>query len=417
MNAKNNVEPDWNLILLSCLLSLAIFLNYFFWSINAYKFFKFINFFSLLVFLFYFVGSKKFKDYTYVKLFIFCLLILCLGSVTVDWDARSVWGFHAKRIFFDNNLYAGFDHYMPELMNAYPLLPASLTATLAQIVGHWNEIYPKSTNILILLPALLIQCSFLKNNKSILFWLMLILLFSGRILVNGLMDGLVAMYFVTNCIIIYNLFFENYLNYGKNINEINKRKMLLFYTGIFCGIILSLLKNEGFALLLILLIITILFKIFLKKPFTKKEIFYWILIMTPIIIWKFLTLHNGVYPRILGVGISEALVGTNSLERIILRLGEIENYKLTLDRLLLNEKFIFSVLIFTFSIYKNFKNYKLIYIFVTANALLYYILLYLVYFSTPHDLSWHLNSSHRVIITIVMILSFFSIYLYPKKNR
>ena len=170
-------------------------------------------------------------------------------------------------------------------------------------------------------------------------------------------------------------------------------------------------------MLLILLIITILFKIFLKKPFTKKEIFYWILIMTPIIIWKFLTLHNGVYPRILGVGISEALVGTNSLERIILRLGEIENYKLTLDRLLLNEKFIFSVLIFTFSIYKNFKNYKLIYIFVTANALLYYILLYLVYFSTPHDLSWHLNSSHRVIITIVMILSFFSIYLYPKKNR
>ena len=66
---------------------------------------------------------------------------------------------------------------------------------------------------------------------------MLILLFSGRILVNGLMDGLVAMYFVTNCIIIYNLFFENYLNYGKNINEINKRKMSLFYTGIFCGII------------------------------------------------------------------------------------------------------------------------------------------------------------------------------------
>ena len=27
------------------------------------------------------------------------------------------------------------------------------------------------------------------------------------------------------------------------------------------------------------------------------------------------------------------------------------------------------------------------------------------------------NSSHRVIITIVMILSFFSVYLYPKKNK
>ena len=225
-----NAKPDWNLIFLSCLISFCIFLNYFFWSVNFNQIIKFINFFTILFFLFYFFIGKKFKNYNYLRLFIISLLVLTLGSMTVDWDARSVWGFHAKRIFLDDNLYAGFDKYVPELMNAYPLLPASLSATLAQIIGHWNEIYPKSTNILVLLPALFVQCSFLKNNKSILLWLMFIFLFTARNLVSGLMDGLVAMYFVTNCLIIYNLFLEEHLIYGKNSVEINKNKITLFFS-------------------------------------------------------------------------------------------------------------------------------------------------------------------------------------------
>ena len=120
MNVDNNVEPDWNLIFLSCSISLLIFLNYFFWSINSYQIIKFINFFTLLFFLFYFFVHNKFNNYNFLKFIIISLLILSLGSVTVDWDARSMWLFHSKRIFLDNNLYAGFDKYMPELENAYP---------------------------------------------------------------------------------------------------------------------------------------------------------------------------------------------------------------------------------------------------------------------------------------------------------
>ena len=163
MNVKNNVEPDWSLIFLSCSISLLIFLNYFLWSINSYQIIKFINFFTLLFFLFYFFVHKKFNNYNFLKFIIISLLILSLGSVTVDWDARSMWAFHAKRIFLDNNLYAGFDNYTQPFY-AYPLLPASLSATLAQIIGHWNEIFPKSTNILVLAPALFVQCSF--DNKN-----------------------------------------------------------------------------------------------------------------------------------------------------------------------------------------------------------------------------------------------------------
>ena len=404
-----NAKPDWNLIFLSCLISFCIFLNYFFWSVNFNQIIKFINFFTILFFLFYFFIGKKFKNYNYLRLFIISLLVLTLGSMTVDWDARSVWGFHAKRIFLDDNLYAGFDKYVPELMNAYPLLPASLSATLAQIIGHWNEIYPKSTNILVLLPALFVQCSFLKNNKSILLWLMFIFLFTARNLVSGLMDGLVAMYFVTNCLIIYNLFLEEHLTYGKNLVEINKNKITLFFSGIFCGIILSLLKNEGFVIIILLLLSTFLFKIYLKKKIRKREIIFGILVFTPIFVWKLLATYNGVYPL---------AIGFNSFDQIILRLSEINSYKLVFKYLLLNEKFIIALLIFFFCIYKNFQNNKLVYSFVITNALMYYIVLYIIYFSTPHDLSWHLSgSSTRVMPTMVMILIFFSISTFVKKKE
>jgi len=413
-----NAKLDWNLLFLSCLISFCIFLNYFFWSVNFSQIIKSINFFTILFFLFYFFIGKKFKNYNYLRLFVISLLILSLGSVTVDWDARSIWAFHAKRIFLDDNLYAGFDKYMPEFMNAYPLLPGSLSATLAQIIGHWNEVYPKSTNILVLLPALFVQCSFLKNNKSILLWLMFILLFAARNLVSGLVDGLVAMYFVANCLIVYNLFFEENSIYGRNLQEINKNKNILFFLGIFCGIILTLLKNEGLVIVVLLLLSAFLFKIYLKKKIRKREIIFGILIFIPIFIWKLLATYNGVYPEYLGTGIAEPVIGLDSFDRIILRFGEINNYKLVFKYLVLNEKFIIALLIFLFSIYKNFEKNKLIYSFVIANALTYYIILYAVYFSTPNDLYWHINSSStRVMPSIAMILIFFSVSTFVKKKE
>lgn len=418
MNVKYNIKPDWNLVFLSFIISLLIFLNYFFWSINSFQIIKFINFFALFPFLFYFFVHKSFNNYNYLKLIIISLLILSLGSVTVDWDARSMWLFHSKRIFFDNNLYAGFDKYMPELENAYPRLPASLSATLAQIIGHWNEIFPKSTNVLILIPALFVQCSFLRNKKAVLLWLMFVLLFTGRILINGSMDGLVAMYFVTNCLIIYNLFLEDHLLYGKDKIEISRNKITLFFTGIFCGIILSLLKNEGLVIIILLLTSVFLFKIYLKKKIKKNEVIFGILVLLPALIWKFLTIYNGIYPTMIGASISSDLIGLNSFDRAILRLGEIDSYKLVFKYLLLNEKFIIALFIFLFCIYKSFQTNKLIYSFVITNALLYYILLYIVFFQTPADLSWHLNSSAtRVMPSIAMILIFFSISTFIKNKE
>ena len=94
------------------------------------------------------------------------------------------------------------------------------------------------------------------------------------------------------------------------------------------------------------------------------------------------------------------------------------NYKLAFKYLLLNEKFIIALLIFFFCIHKNFQNNKLVYSFVITNALMYYIVLYIVYFQTPADLSWHLScSANRVMPTMAMILIFFSISSFIKKKN
>jgi hypothetical protein len=170
-----------------------------------------------------------------------------------------------------------------------------------------------------------------------------------------------------------------------------------------------LLKNEGFVIIILLLLSTFLFKIYLKKKIRKREIIFAILVFTPMFVWKLLATYNDVYAL---------AIGFNSFDQMILRLSEINSYKLVFRYLLLNEKFIIALLIFFFCIYKNFQNNKLVYSFVITNALMYYITLYIVYFSTPYDLSWHLiGSSTRVMPTMVMILIFFSISTFMKKKE
>ena len=93
-------------------------------------------------------------------------------------------------------------------------------------------------------------------------------------------------------------------------------------------------------------------------------IIFGILVLLPMCVWKFLTLYNGIYPTMIGASISNSLVGLNSFDRLILRLSEIDSYKLVFKYLLLNEKFIVALLIFIFCIYKNFKSNKLLYSFV-----------------------------------------------------
>ena len=97
------------------------------------------------------------------------------------------------------------------------------------------------------------------------------------------------------------------------------------------------------------------------------------------------------------------------LLNLLARLDDLNNYKLILYFLLLNEKFLFSLIFFLISFWIN-RNKELLE-FVSIIAISYILILFFIYLSTPLDLYFHLNSSAaRVIKSLSFLLAFFGLY-------
>ena len=83
---------------------------------------------------------------------------------------------NAKRIFFNFSLEEFTSYDGSEFSHVdYPILVQTLSASLATLIGHWNEIFPKFSNIIMALPAMLIFSIIIKNNLTKLFLFILIL--------------------------------------------------------------------------------------------------------------------------------------------------------------------------------------------------------------------------------------------------
>ena len=97
------------------------------------------------------------------------------------------------------------------------------------------------------------------------------------------------------------------------------------------------------------------------------------------------------------------------LLNLLARLDDLNNYKLILYFLLLNEKFLFSLLFFLISFWIN-RNKELLG-FVSFVTISYIFTLLFLYLATPDDLYFHLNSSAaRVIKSLSFLVAFFGLY-------
>ena len=142
--------------------------------------------------------------------------------------------------------YAEFSH------NEYPNLVPAFASSLAVLVGHWNEVFPKLSFLLMFLPPLILTYAFLKDTQYLIF-LSIVFFTIGKFLFNGWADGLVAIYFGLSAFLMYLLFIID-TNFFKN--------RLLFYLLAFCFfVLLTLIKNEGIALLFILFSYDFFYKI------------------------------------------------------------------------------------------------------------------------------------------------------------
>ena len=120
----------------------------------------------------------------------------------------------------------------------------------------------------------------------------------------------------------------------------------------------------------------------------------------PIILWKLFCYSKGV---------GNDIFHTNILLNLLPRLDDLNNYKLISYFLLLNEKFLFSLIFFLISFWMN-RN-KELFGFVFIVTISYIFILFFTYLATPLEFYFHLDSSAaRVIKSLSFLLAFFGLY-------
>jgi hypothetical protein len=129
--------------------------------------------------------------------------LLLLGTAVIlldpldDWDARSIWFFHGKMIFFGGGLTEatglglrlGYgDH------SEYPMLVPALAGETAFVVGFWNEYLPKLALALLLPVPILAALGLRDTPRSMAIAIFAFVAVPEVYLSNGSMDGYLAIY-------------------------------------------------------------------------------------------------------------------------------------------------------------------------------------------------------------------------------
>jgi len=377
---------------IALILSFLILNNYLFLSLNFSQLLIKINFliFLVAVLIFYF---KNFLSNPFLKIFFIFVVFISLGTPAFEWDPRSIWLFHAKRIFYDQSIFSVLDNYAAFSHNDYPALAPAFASSLAVLVGHWNEVFPKLSFLFMFLPPLILTHSFLKNTQYIVF-LSIVFFIIGKYLFNGWADGLVAAYFASSVLLMYVIIIADTDFY---------KKKLFFYLIAFCFFVsLTLIKNEGIVLLLILFFTTFLIKLH-QRELGKDiyKLFFLSLSFFPIILWKFFCYSKGI-------GHND-YINESTLLYLLPRLDDLNNYKLVSYFLLLNEKFMIAFIFFLISFWIN-RNKKL-FSFIFIVSIMYILILFLVFLSTPYDFYWQLDSTAaRIVKTSSFLFAFFGLY-------
>lgn len=336
----------------------------------------------------------------------FTLYVACLFVVLVEpiggWDARSIWFFHGKMIFYNASLDAGGGWANPLIGFShpdYPKLVAILAAQVAFVAGYWNEYLPKLSLVALLVPALFCLISILREKWWHPVLIAVPLLFTNVWLKNGYMDGYLAIYAGLAA-----FYWARWLDDGKRLDLVS---------GIlFTGIVLDL-KNEGMLYALIVAGLLLFFVAFKKERFYaclagKYEIMLTLFLsISATLLWhrkkQVFGLHNDLQ---LGLGSLERIqdrLTDGSLTRILRSLYVTENINLSLGIYLLT-------LVWVLGKGKRPGNGSL---FCALTGCFYFAGMVLIYLATPYDLiSFHLPTGNRTMLPVHIILLAAAFLLY-----
>jgi len=150
----------------------------------------------------YHIGKVTHPDSLEKWIAIVFMSALFIGPVLTqplyDWDARSIWYFHAKMIYTAGSigLSAGWRDLAVTFSHPdYPKLIPSLASQVMYIMGFWNEYLPKISLYLVFIPAFFWLVSFARKSISYLFLIIIMPFSLFPWLWNGYMDGMLGLYF------------------------------------------------------------------------------------------------------------------------------------------------------------------------------------------------------------------------------
>jgi hypothetical protein len=313
--------------------------------------------------------------------------LLFFGPPT-DWDARSVWFFHAKRMYFDGSIAARLDDYPGWAHTSYPDFMPAAAASVARLFGVWNEFLPKIALVLTLVPPFLVLTSRCEKPGLRLLMLGSLLYLTRAHLLGGSMDAHLALYTVSVIVLLREAFAARE---GKaKVDSITPALVLLF-----C---MASIKNEGTAMAALLLVpMTIL--IFQECHATARTVRLFavaLLASLPAAIWKFM---------LSSAKITALFVG-DPWARAASRLANGE-WTAIVESLLDATRTPLIVLLLLSLLMGKLERLALYFV------LGFLAMLFVVYLATPYDLTWHLSASVdrvtrvvKLLVAVVLVLEF-----------
>jgi hypothetical protein len=355
-------------------------LNFFIWLLG-FQIISPIFFIGLLVYFSYFTFDSFRLKHPLPVLIILYLGLLSLGTVATSWDARSIWLYHAKRIFIDNSFFAQLDNYNICCHNDYPIMVPLLSASFAKLIGFWNEIFPKSSNVFFILPPLLIFYDYLKSNRWFVLFVIGVFYILAKLLINGYMDGILTLYALSTLVLL------------NQFNKDNENKSLLFLI-LLQGCVLVSIKNEGIYIFSILVLCLCLINIRRIHYFFKQS---WILIVPYFfwLIWRLTCQHFGVHSN-MEEGLLKNIENNSSIFSLIQYVTgrlTIENLSLIFQHVFISKYYLLGLIAVTIALLNKFSQWTRIDSLLSIFICLFFLFLTVIYLLTPYDMYWHLKTS------------------------
>lgn len=315
---------------------------------------------------------------------VIALLLVALGSPSDEWDPRSIWLFHAKRIYLDGSLYAQLDGYAPFSHNDYPSLVPLLMAVSAKLVGVWNEVFPKAAATLLFLPALLLIARSFTQWWGAGLFAVVVLHIGGTYLVDGYMDALLAVYAVASLAAAMGC-----------VSPASASAWSKLVPYVLTTAVLALIKNEGIVLAGVLMVTSVVTMLLRDRRMPWLLLGAFVVALLPLLAWKL---------AVTSAHLVNDLAASDLKGQLLARLPDVSNSTLVLKKLLRSWALI--PLLVLAVLWRRTWATPVVLAGAVA-ALVYTGVLYAVYLGTPHDLEWHLaTSAKRTVLPVFLLLAY-----------